>query len=54
MAEDQKREGEERLQGLGLRPGPESRPACMNCQSPVELTSTGAEHGMCQWCFDKD
>lgn len=56
MAEDDwKKERDERLQRLGLRPGPDSRPRCIHCGRPFDiLMASAAEHGLCDDCLFDD
>lgn len=45
----------ERLQRLGLRPGPDTRPRCVHCDQPFDehLASAG-EFGLCDACLHDD
>lgn len=52
---DAKNEQEERLRRLGLRPGPDTRPRCVHCGLPFNITSASAgEFGLCDDCLHKD
>lgn len=56
MADDDwKRERDERLQQLGLRPAADGRPRCVHCGLPfaAEMASAG-EHGLCDNCLFDD
>lgn len=52
---DWKKERDQRLQQLGLRPGPDSRPRCIHCGRPFDqhLAAAG-EHGLCDDCLHND